>query len=992
MPGSSVEGLPVEFPALCARPARPAVRGVGPASGAGDVRVGHPPQATQVAERRVGDAAAVPQRAVGAGRPVLAPARPRVTVEAQPVGRDEPLAQLRQFIAAVAHGPGSLLIEGEAGIGKTTVWQFGVDAAVGRGYRVLSSRPAEAESALAYSGLTDLFRAVDSECFDELPEPQRAALDVAMLRSAPTGSAPDPRAIFTAVGGVLRVLARDAPVLVAVDDRQWLDASSLRALEFVARRLVDEPVGLLAAARRSGAPAWSAGEAVLRLAPLSAAALHQLIKTRTDVGLSRPVVLRVHRTTGGNPFFALELTKVLVTAGMPDASRPWPVPDDLRDMVTARLAVLPAGTRSALLTAAASARPAIAGLNAEVLAPAQDAGIVTIADDGRVRFAHPLLASAIYDSAGPAERRSVHARLADDAVDIEEQARHRAVACDGADEAVAQLLDRAAARARARGAPDIAAELAERAHALTPADEPDGAFERRLTASEHLFHAGDLERTRRLLLEIVRQTAPPTQRSRALRILGETCYRLGLLDEAMRRLGEAVDAAAGDPASIARAELSRSYALFYSLGSFADAAAAAQRALALAEGLDDRALLAGALATSVASDLATGLGLDEQRLARALELEDPHQPGAVDWTPSMLAGLVWTLGEQFDRARDVLQGLCARLVERGEDSDLPEPLGCLAWAEWSAGNLAEAGELADRSYELARQARNESIAAYARAMRALVYSHEGREEETRAAAAEAIELATRSGWLIAATWASVALAHLELSLGNDAAVVQTLARSIELVERDGVVDPARRPFLADAIEALVLLGDLERAELLTALYEQRARALDRKAAIVSAARCRALLGAAQGDAEGALRGLDEVLGDTSDVPVPLDLARALIVKGQLERRRKHKRQARASLDRAVEICERIGATVWAERARRELSRLGRVRDPDELTATEAQVARLAASGLTTREVAAAAFLSPKTVEANISRIYRKLGIRSRAELGIWLAEHEHASD
>jgi DNA-binding CsgD family transcriptional regulator len=605
-----------------------------------------------------------------------------------------------------------------------------------------------------------------------------------------------------------------------------------------------------------------------------------------------------------------------------------------------------------------------------------------------VRFAHPLLASAIYDSAPPADRRRVHALLADRAGDVEEQARHRALASDGADEAVAQLLDRAAASARARGAPDIAAELAERAHALTPADEPDRALQRRLTAAEHLFHAGDLDRTRHLLAEIVEQPAPPAARSRALRVLGETCYRLGQFDGAMRRLGEAVDAAAGDPASIARAELSRSFALFYSFGSFADAAAAAHRALARAEGLGDRALLASALAASAASDLATGRGLDEERLARALELEDPQQSGAVEWNPSMLAGLVWTHSEQFDRARVVLRTLCERLVERGEDSDLPEPLGCLAWAECLAGNLAAAGEHADRGYELARQARNESLAAHTRAMRALVRAQQGREDQTRHTAAEAIELATRSGWLIAAFWASVALGHLELSLGNNAAVIQTLAHSIELVERDGVIDPGRRPFLPDAIEALVHIGDVERAEALTALSEQRARALDRKAATVSAARCRALIAAAQGDAEGALRDLDQVLGDTPDIPIPLELARTLIVKGQLERRRKHKRHARASLDRAVEICEHIGATVWAQRARSELARLGRVDDPDELTATEARVAALAASGLTNREVAAAAFLSPKTVEANLSRVYRKLAIHSRAELGAWLAQRD----
>jgi DNA-binding CsgD family transcriptional regulator len=243
---------------------------------------------------------------------------------------------------------------------------------------------------------------------------------------------------------------------------------------------------------------------------------------------------------------------------------------------------------------------------------------------------------------------------------------------------------------------------------------------------------------------------------------------------------------------------------------------------------------------------------------------------------------------------------------------------------------------------------------------------------------------------VAAFWATTALGLLELSLGNNEEVVTTLAVSIELVEELGLVEPGRQPFLPDAIEAYVRLGELERAERLTELQEKRGRKFGRAWAIVTGARCRALVLAARGDVAAALDGLERVLTEQPPLPIPLDNARTLLVRGQLERRRKQKRLAGKSLRCALEICEEIGAALWAERVRAEMQRLGRIQDPDDLTATEARVATLAASGLTNREIAASAFMSQKTVEANLSRIYRKLGIRSRAELGLRLAEREPA--
>lgn len=660
---------------------------------------------------------------------------------------------------------------------------------------------------------------------------------------------------------------------------------------------------------------------------------------------------------------------------------------------------MPAPVRSTLLAAAAATQPMLSALDASFVQQAERAGIVTVDRQGRVRFAHPLFASAIYQGASATARRRVHARLAQEAGDLEEQARHAARACEGVDEQVAVLLDRAADLAFARGAPDVAAELAERASDLTPPDHAEQRPQRRQSAAEFLLLAGDLERAHDLAGDLVATCEPGPARSRALGLLGEVSYRLGRIEDALHALREAADSAEGDAWSIARAELSYAVALAYSFGSFAEADAAVRRAVQLLEGHaaegqpDDGGLLGAALAKSVIFDVLLGRGLDQSQLNRALRLEDPHSSMPVDSRPSVIAGWVWLQTEQLDRARVQLEEVQAHLIEHGEDSELPEVLANLARAECLAGRLVAAGRAAERGYELARQTGSDSLAAHTIGVRAVVHAHQGHVVETRAAAQEAIDLATHSGWLIGAFWASTALGLLEVSLGHHDAALAVLAHSVAIVEEQGVIEPSRKPFLPDAIEALVGLGGLDRADRLTCLLDERARALGYPAATLSAARCRALVEVARGDVDTALTNLDLALAATPTVPVPLELARTLIVRGQLERRRRHKREATESLRRALTICDEIGAALWAQRASTELARLGPpAHDPGALTATETQIARLAASGLTNREVAAAAFISQKTVEANVSRIYRKLGIHSRAELGAWLAASDHPTD
>ena len=335
------------------------------------------------------------------------------------VGREGELARVRSFVGSVSEGPSALLLEGAAGIGKTTLWHAGVSVARARGHRVLSSRAAESEARLSYAALGDLF---DFELPD-LPAPQRRALDAALLRAEVEGAPPDQRAVSVASLGVLRALAASGPVIVAVDDVQWLDAPSARVLAFVARRLEEAPIRILAALRvGSGGDPLGLGQTGplplqrVPIGPLGEEPMTRLLRDRTEGALPRPLLLRLHRISDGNPFFALEIARALTGRDVrPAPGEPLPVPEDLQELLGARLAALPPGAADGLLVVAATARPteelvvaaaqrrdwAAAGMRR-----AEEAGVLQRAD-GRLAFTHPLLGSTVYAGATPQARRGV---------------------------------------------------------------------------------------------------------------------------------------------------------------------------------------------------------------------------------------------------------------------------------------------------------------------------------------------------------------------------------------------------------------------------------------------------------------------------------------------------------------------------------------------------------------------------------------------------------
>lgn len=914
------------------------------------------------------------------------------------IGRDRELEAVAEFLSDCAHGPAALLVTGEPGIGKTALLQQAVERAQASGRRVLVARPGEGDAALAFAALTDLLHPVVDEFLPTLPAPQRHALAVALLREEPRDEHLDQRAVASATASVLRRAAARTPVVVAVDDVQWLDAPSAHVLEFALRRVTDLPLGWLVARRiEPGLPRTTGFEAVLPpdatrrvdLASLSVAALQHLLKERLGRPFTRRMLVRIEAATGGNPLFALEIARSLPE----DASVPLatlPLPDRLLELIESRIRSLSPRGRALLLVAAALRVPTIEQLRAatgdtevewsDALEEVEGNGIVEL-EGTRLHFVHPLFAAAVYASAPAADRRRVHRKLATLAGALEERARHAALGADGPDAEIAAVLEHAAEHARGRGAPEGAAELAEWARALTPETQAADRRRRTVQVAEYRFHAGEVRAARDLLSAVLDEAPAGRARADALRLLGEIRYHQDSFPEAVVLFEEALGLVGDDVRLASGIELRLALCL-RALGRFAEAEVHTLRALELTERLGDSALQAEALAVKVRLDVLLGRGLDEASLDRALELEDPYRQVAMQLRPSKVAGDLLLYVGELERSVRLLRRERERVLERGEESDLPFVLSHLTWAECWQGRLMAAAANAQESLEIAVRLGSPSVRSMALALAAIVAAHRGDAAATRVWAHEALELARETGWHTAMVWGSWALGLLAISLEDPRGADDALGALTRAVEAEGLAEPVRAMFLAEHCEALIALGELERAARLIDLFEGAAVRVGRRWALLQAGRCRALMLAVKGDIDAAAEAARAAVDLTEGVELRLEVARTLLVAGQIERRRRRKAAARDLVGRALAIFEDCGASVWASRARAELERIGGAPSPGSaLTASERRVAGLAATGLTNREVAAQLFMSAKTVEAHLASAYRKLGIRSRAQLG-----------
>ena len=891
------------------------------------------------------------------------------------VGREAELGAVETFLSS--ERPCAVAIVGEPGIGKTTLWQAAVEHARARGARVLVARPTESEARLAFAALADLLADVPDELFARLPEPQRVGLDAALLRAA-SARPPQRRVVGAGFLTLLRALSGESEVVCAIDDLQWLDASSAAVVEFALRRLGEEPVRGIFSVRatelaRPPMPALEHDRRVehLELGPLSVAALHRVLAQELGSTFPRPTLVRIAQVAGGNPLYSIEIARELNRSGERDISGRLPVPQDLDALVRARVRALPAKARGALLRAATLARPDTETIDPVELAPAEEAGLVRVDADGRIEFVHPLFASAVYSAAPAARLREAHRAAAGLARDPEERARHLALAASGPDAEVVQELQSAARHARMRGSPDSAAELTGLALRLLPANAPERP-ELQLELAEQLHLASDFPAARALLEELRATLEPGDLRARALLTLVDIDYwRSG--ESAAMALAEEALAEARDP--VLRARCHAAVALAAGTVDLPKAAASAREALALLERVPDPdpGLVAVALSARVRADLFLGDGFDQETAMRALALEESSPPAIVDTRVVFKLGQWLRYIDDLDGARANLEDAEQQAREEGDESSLANILlNRVIVATW-AGDLAGAAELAERMLDAFGQHGMDPEAGDL--WRAYVDAYAGRVESVREAAARA----DPGEPIVTALW-SRCLGLSELGAGETVSADRHLTEALEVFERVAFREPAIWRVDGDAIEAALAVGDVDRAEGLLKRFEERAARSRIPWGLAVSARCRGLVLAARGELDAAAEALERALAEHERCPMPFERARTLLVQGRLQRRLKRKREARLSLDEARELFARDGAEAWVARVDEELGRVAVRRAPEELSATELRIAELAANGLSNKAIAEQVFVSVKTVEANLKRAYRKLDISSRAQL------------
>jgi DNA-binding CsgD family transcriptional regulator len=927
------------------------------------------------------------------------------------VGRRNELLALEEFLEALPAGGQALLLEGDAGIGKTALWQEGIRLGHEHGFRVLTSRAGHSETQIAFATVGDLFAPVVDEALPQLPRVQRRALEAALLLREPGGAPPEVRLLGLALLSVVNALAETRPLLFALDDVQWIDASSAEVLRFVLRRLEGQPVGVLATVRERPADApleldrALAAFSRLTVEPLSLGAIHQLLWGRLSLTLPRPELVRVHELAGGNPFFALELGRAIATETIRVDGTGVALPDSLSALVTERLRALPERVRDTLVAVAALAAPSVTLLEplgagvVEDIEVAEKHGVIEL-DGDRIHFTHPLLVPATYAGMPLHKRRRLHRRLAELAVDPEERARHLAIAATGPDEEIAAALEAAAARARLRGAAQAAAELAVRAVELSPSDALESLNRRRLTAAEDCRYAGDLKRAEAMLDEVVESAPPGRLRAEALTQLAGARGMAQGFPVTMALLRDALAEPDLEPGQ--QVNILCELAWMAQLGGDSPAAARyADAGLALAEQLAEPATLAIALA-AVAQDRFARTGvIRHDLLDRALKLEQTlggDGYSAARWsTWSWHAGLPMRLSparvtlalllgrsDRHDESRALWRALTAEARERAD----PDVVRCLFhWAqtEMTAGVWDAAALLCDEAIQLTRQIGLHVFETLCLAILAEIDAYRGEAEKARRAIPELLGALEVGRFRWGAFRLRIALAVLALADGDGA---RSWEQARPLLRESGELDEYQAQLAGSvAIEALLAIGDLEEAERL--LEEIDRRAADGDTALRSLVlRNRGLLLAARGDLEGAIASLDAA-ARAPDPPQgvnPFELGRTLLALGTVQRQAQRKRSARTTLERAVETLERLGARVWAERARSELRRIGgRTASDSELSETERRIVEQVVAGLRNREVAAELSLSPNTVVWNLSKVYRKLGVSSRTELAALMA-------
>jgi DNA-binding CsgD family transcriptional regulator len=900
-------------------------------------------------------------------------------------GRQDECDVLDRLLNEVRTGHSQVLVvRGEPGLGKSALLEYVIENA--SGCRVLRAAGVEYEMELAYAGLQQLCAPM-LELRERLPQPQRAALETAFGLSAK--ETPDRFVVGLAVLGLLSWAADEKPLICVVDDYQWLDRASALTLAFVARRLKAESVGLVFAVRQHSEARELDGLPELLLEGLSASDARALLDSAWLGRLDEAVLNRVVAEAHGNPLALLELPRSLTPAqlaggfGFPDVT---PVANRIEESFRRRLETLPDDTRRLLLTAAAEPvgdttllwRAAGGlGVGADAAGPAQTAGLIDFG--APVRFRHPLVRSAVYRAAPAPDRREVHLALAeatDPEADPDRRAWHRAQASSGLDEPLADELERSAGRAQARGGIAAAATFLERAAELTSDSARRGR--RALAAAQAKFESGAPEAAQELLVAAERCALDELQRARLARLRAQIVFALRrgsdappLLLDAAKQL-EPLDSGTAREAYLeALGAAIFAGRLNGSVGP-GNVAAAAQGAPRVRHPSPPTDLLLDGLATRytegyVASVAPLRHALDELRQDPGRDEDDFRR---WFWLPWLVACELWD-----DEMWHTLATRAVQLVRAsGALIALPLALGYRAVLHVHAGEFAAASALTDEA-DAITEATGSAPAKYASL---LLAAWRGVEAEAQELLSWGLENVTARGEGRGIGGWGYTTAVLNNGLGRYEAALASAQTACEYDDL-GIFGLS----LVELVEAGARSGAQEDAAAALAQLEERTGAAGTDWALGVQARSRALLS----DGKAAERLYREAIERLERTRIAVHLARAHLVYGEWLRRENRRVDAREHLRAAHETFSHAGAQAFAERARRELSATGetaRTRTNESrglLTAQESQIARLARDGFSNPEIGAQLFISPRTVQYHLRKVFQKLDITSRNQLG-----------
>jgi DNA-binding CsgD family transcriptional regulator len=910
-------------------------------------------------------------------------------------GRERESARIDEVLdAARARRSGALVVRGEAGIGKSALLNAAMERA--DGMQVLRARGVESEVEIAFSGLHELLRPALSS-IDAIPDAQAVALRSALALAADTVA--ERLAVFGGALSLLAAVAEEQPLLCVIDDAHWLDEASAAAMTFVARRLDADGIAMLFGVREPETRTFTApGVPELRLGGLDRAAARHLLATRLPPGAGSLVAEQLIEMSRGNPLALIELPSGLTAsqlAGEGPLDEPVHAGTAVERGFLRRLAELPGSTRRALLVVAASEVSelrdlsralAVLELDSQSLDAAEQAGLVTLASS--VDFCHPLARSAIYGAAEENDRREAHRALAvaaQAAGEADRHAWHLAGAADAPDEELASALADTAESARRRGGVWAEAKALERAARLTP--EPRLRARRLARAGDAAYRAGRPELADTLLAEAVEGDLELHELAHARARRAYIRLERGELDDALElMIGGANELEAADPraaatllTNAASAADSRRLDIPWSL-------TLAERAWRLAgEGAIDDPELCHIVSYQ---RLSAGRVGDALELAwRCAELVENEPEGRV--VVADAAATLLYAGEHAP-ARRLHERAVAANRGAGALGDLGYTLQSFAQVDWYDGRLQSAYGHALEAVQIVAELGTPQTLHACLSRLALIEAVLGRESDSRGHGQRALESALQLGDRKNEVRARSALGMLALVSGDAEAAVAQLAPAVAALEAGGVGNPNQFRIHPDLVEAYARLGRIDEAKPVAASLERQARATGVPWSLGAGLRCRALL--VDGDAE-ARAAFQEALRFQKEVGV-FERGRNELCFGERLRRRGQRRDSRIHLGAALEAFESCGATPWAERARTELRASGltlRRRQPaaqEQLTPQELQIARLVAEGKTNRDVAATLFVTPKTVEFHLTRVYRKLGIHSRSELVLRMADHE----